>query len=213
MNGTMTLKEAEQRVFRTAYDDGLWDLMIAGVLSMLAIAPYLSVYMGDFWSSAVFMPFWMALYLAIGWARRHVVVPRVGTVRVGMDRSKKLKVLTITMLVINVLALVLGFATALNFGRFSGYVVSMTLGILLLTGFSIAGYFLGFYRLYLYGVLLVGSPLIGEWLWQRGLVTHHGFPLVFGTTALVMTIWGVSIFVRLWIRFPKQDASDAEEGA
>jgi len=217
MIGTVTLKEAEQRVFRTAYDDGLWDLMIAGVVAMLAIAPHLSVYLGDFWSSAVFLPFWLVLYLSIRWARRTVrrtvVLPRVGTVRVGVERVRKLKWLTITMLVINVLALLLGFAAALNFARFSGYVMAMSLGIMLLTGFSLAGYFLGFHRLYLYGVLLVGSPLIGEWLWQKGLATHHGYPVVFGTAAVLMTVWGGSIFVRLWLQYPKQDAPDNEAGA
>ncbi|MEJ2678211.1 MAG: hypothetical protein P8174_03940, partial [Gemmatimonadota bacterium] len=81
--GQIDLVEAERRSFRAAYDTGLWDIMIAAVVSMLAIAPYLSRSMGDFWSSAIFLPFWAVLYLGLRLVRRRVVVPRVGTIRVG----------------------------------------------------------------------------------------------------------------------------------
>ena len=57
------LVEAERQTFRAATDTGLWDIMIAAVLSMLAIGPYLSRSMGDFWSAAVFLPVFSVLYL------------------------------------------------------------------------------------------------------------------------------------------------------
>ena len=52
------LAAAERRGFRSVVDTGLWDVMLASVVAMFAIAPLLSVRLGDFWSSAVFVPFW-----------------------------------------------------------------------------------------------------------------------------------------------------------
>ncbi len=197
MLGPVSLKDAEQQVFRRAYDDGLWDFMIAAVLSMLTFAPYLSVYMGDFWSSAVFVPVILGVFGLVWFLRRKVVRPRVGSVNMGAGRVKKLKWLTTVMLVINLVALGLGIVAAVNFGRMSGYMMAMMLGIILLVGFSLAGYLLGFFRLYLYGLMVVGGPLLGEWLWQKGLVSHHGYPVVFGTISLTMVIWGGSVFLEI----------------
>ena len=57
MSRQLSLKEAERKAFRTKYDDGLWDILLGCFFSMFAIAPFLSASLGDFWSSAVFVPF------------------------------------------------------------------------------------------------------------------------------------------------------------
>jgi hypothetical protein len=74
---------------------------------------------------------------------------------------------------------------------------SIIFGMLLLMGFSLAAYFLDFNRLYIYGLLVSLSPLVGEWLWSRGYAAHHGFPITFGASAGIMILVGLTIFVRL----------------
>jgi len=56
---------------------------------------------------------------------------------------------------------------------------------------------LDFNRLYLYGLLVGLSPLIGEWLWTQGYASHHGFPVTFGTASGIMILVGLIIFIRL----------------
>ncbi|MFC1935998.1 hypothetical protein ACFLX9_04540, partial [Chloroflexota bacterium] len=58
MSQRISLKEAERRAFTKAFQDGLWDILIGCIVLLWAIAPFLSTRMGDFWSSAVFLPFW-----------------------------------------------------------------------------------------------------------------------------------------------------------
>ena len=107
----------------------------------------------------------------------------------GRTRKKKLAKFTLVMLLINIFAFILGLLAALNFGRVPGQMIGIFLGMILLLGFSLAAYFLDFGRLYFYGLLVGLSPL--------GYVTHHGFPITFGTTSGLMILFGLVAFIRL----------------
>jgi hypothetical protein len=193
----ISLKEAERKAFRTTLNDGLVDIFLGCFLLMCVISLYLSDSLGDFWSSAVFLPFLALVYLAIWLIRRYVVTPRIGMVKFGQARKAKLAKFTVVMLVINVVALILGSVAALSFGSVPGQMISILFGLILLMGFSIAAYFLHFNRLYIYGLLVGLSPLIGEWLWTHGYATHHGFPITFGTSSGIMILVGLAVFIRL----------------
>ena len=197
MSQRISLKDAERKVFQSTFADGLWDVFIGCSFPLqLTIAPLLSVSMGDFWSSAIFLPFWGTIYLVIWLVRKKVVKPRIGRVEFGATRIKRLKKFTIMMLIVNVIAFILGIVAALGFGRLPTPGPSLTMGLTLLIGFSTAAYFLDFPRLYIYGLLGALAPLIGEWLYQNMGASHHGFPIVFGTLAGVMVLTGLVTFIR-----------------
>jgi MFS family permease len=197
MSQKISLKEAERKAFRTTCNDGLWDVFLGCFFLMFAIGPYLSPYLGDFWSSMVFLPFWGVAFLAISLIRKHAVTPRIGVVKFGLVRKTKLARFSALMLGLNVVALILGSVAALSFGRVPGQVVTIIFGLILLIGFSIAASLLDFNRLYVYGLLVGLSPLVGEWLWTHGYANHHGFPITFGTSAGIMILVGLAVFARL----------------
>ncbi len=197
MSQKISLKEAERKVFRASYNDGLWDIFLGCFFLMFVIAPYLSTSLGDFWSSVVFLPIWALVYLLISLIRKYMVTPRIGVVKFGLPRKTKLAKFNVVMLVINIIAFILGLVAATSFGIVSGQIYSIVFGMLLLIGFSLAAYFLDFSRLYIYGLLAGFSPLIGEWLWAHGYATHHGFPITFGTAAGIMILVGLVVFARL----------------
>lgn len=196
MSQQVSLKEAERKVFRTTANDGLWDVFLGSFFLMFAVAPYLSESLGDFWSSAVFLPLWGLVYLVIRLIRKYVVTPRVGVVKFGRARKAKLAKFTVVMLVLNVLAFLLGLIAALSFGEIPGQVTSIIFGMILLVGFSVAAYFLDLARLYIYGLLVGLAPVVGEWLWNQGYAAHHGFPITFGIAAGIMILVGLSLFGR-----------------
>jgi DNA-binding MarR family transcriptional regulator len=197
MNNQMSLKSAERKTFQTTFSDGLWDVLLGCYFLEFVIAPYLSEYMGDFWSSAVFLPFWGLVYFAIWLIRKHVVAPRIGVVRFGEARKRKLRRFSWVMLTMNIILFILGIVAAVVFmknpsARFGGFFGSVTtfLGLSLLLGLSAAAYILDFPRLYIYAVLLFIAPLIGEWLYANHGASHHGLPIVFGVIAGIMTMGG-----------------------
>ena len=115
MSERIDLKEADRRVFATSFDDGMVDIFISSVGLMLVIGPLLSVYLGDFWSSAIFLPFWGVIYLVIRWVRKNVIKPRSGVVKYGPMRRKKMTIFTGIMLALNVIFLILGMYAFFSF--------------------------------------------------------------------------------------------------
>ena len=150
MSSKISLKSLEKKVFKRSFQDGTVDIQIGCLFLMLAIAPNLSIYMGDFWASAVFLPFFAVVYLLLRSIKRKYIQPRIGVVEYGSYRKSRLKRMTLVMLVFNLAALLLGIFSFLNFSTTPGWMVAAFYSILVLMGFSLAGYLLEFPRLYLY---------------------------------------------------------------
>lgn len=194
MSQNKTLEAADRKIFTTYFDDGLLDIFLAAFAVMFVIALYLSVPLGDFWSSAVFLPFLGVVYLILRTIRRRVVTPRIGSVKWGAMRIKKLRKGAIIMLVLNVIFFALGFvAFLMPIG--TGLFISIEFGAAMLIFFSTVGYFFDLTFLYVYGLLFALAMPVGEWLYQTAGFSHHGFPVVFGTIAGIMFVRGLVKFL------------------
>ena len=196
MSNEINLKEADRKVFSASFDDGLLDIFLASFVLMFAVVPFLSRYLGDFWSSFIFLPVWGLVYLIIRWLRSHIVTPRTGTVKYGPMRKKKLTAFTIVMLVLNTIFLLLGMVAFLMPSG-SGWRFTLMFSVIVLISFSLAGYFLDLTRLYVYGLMLALAIPVGEWLYQTFGVPHHGFPVSFGLSAVIILLVGLVKFISL----------------
>lgn len=196
MSQNIDLKQADRRVFTASLNDGLLDIFLASFVLMFAVAPFLSRYLGDFWSSAIFLPFWGALYLILRWLRVHVVNPRIGTVKYGPIRRKKITAFIIVMLVLNILFLVLGLV-AFTIPSESGWRFILPFGAMVMILFSLGGYYLDLKRLYVYGLMLALAAPAGEWLYQTYKVPHHGYPVSYGLSAMIILLVGLVKFTTL----------------
>jgi hypothetical protein len=198
----ISLKEAELKTFRVIHEDGLWDVFIGCFVLMFAIAPFLSPYLGDFWSSVIFLPFWGIVWLVIWMIRKFVVTPRRGLVKPGVVRRKRLIKFTVIMLIVNVISLVLGTIAALTFNKTSGAIMTGIFGLILLMCFSTAAYFLDYTRLYFYGLMCFVAPIIGQYLYENYGASHHGYPITYGITSGLIVAIGLITFIRFLIHNP-----------
>jgi len=205
MHSPVSLKSAERKAFQSTFADGLWDVFIGIFALEFAIAPLLSKSLGDFWSSAVFLPVFGVVYLAIWLVRKYVVKPRIGTFSFGRMRRQKLRRFSLIMLIANIVMFVLGIIVALNFRRLPGFGIASLLGLFLLVAFSAAAYVLDYTRLYIYGLMLFAAAPVGEWLYTNHGASHHGYPIVFGFSAGVMILTGLVLFIRLLKSNPRVD--------
>lgn len=211
MSEQISLKEAERKAFKTKFDDGLWDILLGSYFLMFVAALYLSPNLGDFWSAAIIIPGIGMVFLFIWLVRKFIVTPRIGLVKFGQTRKTKLKRFTLVMLVINSIAFILGVAAAFFFGKIPGLMISAFFGLNLLIVFSLVAYFLEITRFYVYGLVAGLAPMLGEWLWNQGVVTHHGFPVIFGGGGGIMILAGLIIFIRLLHDNPAIHAEDTWE--
>jgi len=208
MQTPISLKSAERQAFQSTFADGLWDVFIGCFALQFAIAPLLSETLGDFWSSAIFLPFWGLVYLAIWLVRKHVLAPRLGTVSFGKARRAKMRKFSMVMVAVNALVLLVGFLLALNFNQIPGFGIASLFSLLLLASFSLAAWLLDFPRLYVYGLLLFVAPLLGEWLYANLGFSHHGYPVVFGIAAGLIILTGLVNFLRVLSNHPTIDAGE-----
>lgn len=196
MSQKISLKDAELKAFTSAFQHGLWDIFIGCFLLMFVIAPSLSRSLGDFWSSVVFIPFFVVVFIVLWLVRKHVIVPRVGFVEFGAWRKKRVIRYNILMVFALMVAFVLSILSLVQFDSIPGWIHTARFSLVFLIVFFVAAYFLDFTRLYIYGVLIALSPLIGEVLYVYLKVPHHGIPITFGISASLITLTGLVVFVR-----------------
>lgn len=208
MTEKVSLKDLERGLFRDSIQDGILDIQIGLMLLMFVLPIYLSPKLGDFWSSAVFLPLWLLVIFAPRAYRKKVIWPRVGTMIYGNYRKKKMMRLNIIMLVFNMLALILGLFSFFNFSALSGWAPSAGFSMIMLIGFSTAGYMLDMPRLYLYAILIAAAPVIGEYLYRNFGASHHGFPITFGSLSAALVTTGLIILIRLLDKYPPQEKEE-----
>jgi hypothetical protein len=197
MSQPISLKQAERRVFKTALNDGLLDVLIGSFVLMFAIGPLLSRSLGDLGSTVIFVPFWALIYIAILLVRKYVVGPRMGLVIFGPARKKMLTKYSTMMLAVNLAALIAGTFFALKTNVAAGWIYMAILGLSVLLISSTAAYYLNSPRLFIYGLLFLLSLIAGEILYTNFAFSHHGFPITFGITAAIIITTGLVIFFRL----------------
>ena len=205
MKEANVLNRIEKDMFRVSIRDGIIDLQIGIILLNFAVVPYLSVYLGDFWSSATFLIVWPAAIYGLRAFRNKYVLPRTGKIEYGAPRKRKLTNLNILMVIFNIIALILGVISFAQFSFLPDWVYTIRLSILLIIGFSLPGFMLDYPRLYAYGLMVATAPLLGELLFSAGLVSHHGFPLAFGFSGTVVIIFGLIDLLRIFRNYPLED--------
>jgi hypothetical protein len=213
MSPMISLKEAERKVFTSTFRDGLWDIFIGCVILQFAVGPLLTdLGLGDFWSSVVFLPFYLLAYLGLWAGKKFIVAPRIGLVTYHRTRKARLRKVTVISLIILVIGVIVGLL-AFNMSNLSEWIFPAILSAVMLGGFSLAAYFLDFTRLYVYGVLVSLSPLVGELLFRYAGAAHHGYPIVFGVSGGLMILTGLFLFIRFLRDYPiPVEGSPVEEG-
>ena len=206
MSQGMDLKELERKAWRSFYQDGLWDIFLGLLLLAMAIGALLSdIGMSEAGSMLIYLGLVLLALLVLWAGKRRITVPRMGRVKFGPKRKRRLNKVRV-ILAISVLVGVVFFVAALaakgnllewmsvEFIFLAGWVVNC------LVVFSLMAYFLDFSRLYLIGVLYaLAVPLD---VVQRELSSIDLTFVAFGVPAAVILLMGAVVFVRFLRKYP-----------
>ncbi len=208
MNMQINLKDAERKAFRMKFQDGLWDVFLGIVVLQFAIVPiFTDLGWGDFLSSMAMLPIYLVSWLVIRKLKSALITPRLGLVAYQQERLRKVNKITLMMVVTLVLGLIFGLLLYIG-GEFGEWFYPVLLGLVVLTTFSAAAYFLDLPRLILYGGLAGLSPVIGQMLYKTINAAHHGFPITFGISGSLMIIVGLVLFVQFLNKYPLPDPGE-----
>ena len=110
--------------------------------------------------------------------------------------------MNLVMLVFNVVALILGATSFLNFPHLPSWIIPFRFSVLILIGFSLTAYMIEYPKLFLYGVVCSLAIWIGEFLYNQYQVPHHGLPLTFGIISGALVLIGVFTIWKIYKNNP-----------
>jgi len=203
---SIDLKEIERRAFRSTFQDGVWDIFLGLVMLTFALGPLMTRLGGSEAVRTVSHLVYSALVVA-GFvaAKRYVTMPRLGWVKFGTLRKRKLA----NARVILALSVVLGLLVFLLFASGNDVAITLVIGLFsanILIVFGLMAYFMDYSRLYGYAMLWALSLPVGIVLEQHTQLGDAGY--VFFVTATPAVVIGVRLLVRFLREYPTR-----EEGA
>jgi hypothetical protein len=207
------LKAVEKKAFKATFEDGVWDIYLGVMLLPLLIFPLVHYTLkADLtWAVLAMMLIYGSGLAGFRWLKKHVTLPRLGMIKPGPARRKKLHILQIVLIVavLSVAALVLLTIFASAFTQIAVFGISLQtviLGIPLLLwkftflaviGAGLAAWLLDFPRLWLYGFLLgIAIPVDTVYFSETGWM-----PLTSLAVLLAIAIGSVYL-VRFLKRYP-----------
>jgi hypothetical protein len=102
MSTSINLKELERQAFLRTYEDGLWEIYFGGMLASFAAFGF-TVFPGNFETPLAFVIYLVGIGLSglIFWlGKKFITMPRIGLVKFGPRRQKRMRDLAIALLII-----------------------------------------------------------------------------------------------------------------
>jgi hypothetical protein len=203
------LQTMERKVFRSHYQDGLLDLFLGLIMAQVATAPLLSEWgMGNYWSASIWLAVYITAMFVISRVKRNVVRPRLGRVKYSPERRARIRRFTRGAAAMGVIMFMTGFAVFIRRDiQLSDWTFVLVMAGGLFLVFFLLGVWLHSVRFVFYGIWMAAASFTGEWLYRHEWTSHHGFPLGFGTSSLLLIASGIVLFTR----FLKENPSPKDE--
>lgn len=212
------LNEIEKKAYRSTFQDGIWDIFLGSLLLILAVGALLSnIGVPEGRNMIILVVLQVLVLLAFIAGKKCITVPRMGFVKFGPKRKRKIRKSRIILLGSVVAGAVVFVAAALVI---RSYPAGRPKLLLLLPAawvanaiivFSLLAYYLDCTRLYAYGVLFA-LPVPVDMVVKEFAGVNLS-PIAFAIPATVMLVIGTVLLVRFLRDYPfpaKEVCNDAE---
>jgi hypothetical protein len=207
------IKEAERKAFRLSTNqDGLFDIFIGIYIALLSLMPWLDeTGLRTPWNVILVLGIGLLMLLVVGFIKKFVVAPRIGRVRYGIERKRRMKCLAVIIMIIFLLTVALfGITVSAIYFReptFNRTVswslpldpVHVAAGGFIFAIFGLIGYMNSFERLYFYGFLFGLGYVISTALQD---ITGNPFYWPWALAGVVVALIGVILFIRFLRDYP-----------
>jgi hypothetical protein len=204
MQDNTDLKILERKAFRSAFQDGLLDLLLGLIFFSSGISGLLPrIGISRHWITPVVL----ALPVLFVYAKRHITIPRMGLVKFGPSRKayrKKILIIMIAFQIVTWIIYMLAVSSRLPGQDLTGlslYFKRLSIGMMLfLLPFSFLAYFLDIPRLYLLALM----TSVGESLYDYLLVPWNGL-LTMGISGITFILIGSFLLFRFVRKYPRAE--------
>jgi hypothetical protein len=198
-----SLKEIERRAYRSTFEDGIYDILFGGLFLIFAIIPiFEAIGISRFVGYALMI---IPLTFSI-LGKRHITIPRMGSVEFGPKRKKK----KIIILIIGAIVLTLTLPLIIMIVKQD---VAGAMGWKMIVLFAapllvLAVYATDFPRLYIYAALMFAAVVESEFL--LGIIgTPLNAVLSFGLPGLIITSIGIHFLLKFIRKYPRTETNYA----
>lgn len=211
MSEQLNLKQLERRAYRSTFQDGLWDLYLAGLMACLGILGIVGKFREETW-------IWLVGYtVMVGGVfglfmlgKKYITVPRLGAVKFGPARKRRKLILVVILSITVLFNVILVLMTAGVIGTptwlenmadeitrrgIMDMLVPLFAGLFVTVVMGIVAYIIEFYR-GMYIAVLFGLGIF--------LDTMFDLPGAMVVGAILIAIPGVILLVRFIRQYPVQ---------
>ena len=194
MSYELDMKEIERKAYMSYSEDGLVDIAIGTVILLWGV--FLVVEPSGLIS--LLGPLALAIWYL---GKRFITIPRTGRIQPSQKMERKMRNLTIFLLVLGFIALG-GILTGMIIGYTSSNSYSLgILGLVIAVGVSVLAYLLNAARLYAYAVLLFAAFPSGEIL-SASIITFDAFAFSVILAGVLILLSGLVMLMRFMRRYP-----------
>jgi hypothetical protein len=201
------LTEIERKAYRSTFQDGLWDIFLGSLLLILSFSALLSnIGAAEKLHIGILIMLQITLLLAFIIGKKRITIPRLGFVKFGPERKRRITKSRIVLLV-SVLA---GFTVFLIASQIiQGNQVDRAKLLLFapiawvansIIVFSLLAYYLNFTRLYIYSILFALPVPLDVAIKQFAGINLS--PIAFAVPGLVILAVGIVLLVRFLHIYP-----------
>lgn len=194
------LKEMEKKMWKSTFQDGLWDVYFGLIIMGIGFS-----WLGGFFGLPETVD---VLVTLISWdigamiifflCKKLITQPRMGLVKFGQKRKKRNKFLALLLGIMVAFTIITFIFTLLGIFHLQlpGFLVMLLIGLLFITlPISLLAYFLQMRRLYLYALLGGLGLFISELLQPIIGAPYHDI-ITFGGIGLIITITGLTLLFK-----------------
>ena len=178
MKPSSSVKELNGRLLLSMQQDGLPDLLGGMIVSTFGLIPILDqTGMNPGVRQVIIFSIYLLEILLVIWMKRRITAPRAGLVVVSRKVKSRISMI---FLGVNLALLVFFGISYLSVGVPGTWVgqfrLSIPLGLIFLVLFTVLAALLRASRFYFFGITVLVTLLFFEYLFNRGMVSHHGIP-------------------------------------
>lgn len=205
MTQNIDLKQLERKMYKSAsFQDGLIDIFMGFVLLANSFGPlFNSIGIPVPWNFFILSaPAWL-IFLYV---KKYITTPRLGVVKFGSKRKsrrKKLIIANIFAVIITTGCVILTLTSNLSVS-INKYVDIILIGLIsFVIPIGIIAYFLEFYRMFIFGILILFAWILKAFINKR-IEPPFDWIITFGSVGIIFMVVGLVLLIRFLKKYPAQ---------